>query len=107
MWVTALLTSVLLHSADCQPGEPLLRPVLLHLGEKFSLRLHGARPAPDLLQVNEDHVEVEEKGKRSEETPISLGLTFHLLREVLEMARAEQMAQQAHSNRKMMDTFGK
>ncbi|KAJ8279755.1 hypothetical protein COCON_G00068210 [Conger conger] len=48
-----------------------------------------------------------ERGKRSEEPPISLDLTFHLLREVLEMARAEQLAQQAHSNRKMMEIFGK
>ncbi|TRZ02317.1 hypothetical protein DNTS_009714 [Danionella cerebrum] len=49
----------------------------------------------------------EERERRSEEPPISLDLTFHLLREVLEMARAEQMAQQAHSNRKMMEIFGK
>lgn len=41
------------------------------------------------------------------EPPISLDLTFHLLREVLEMARAEQIAQQADSNRMIMDTFGK
>ncbi|XP_030624877.1 corticotropin releasing hormone b [Chanos chanos] len=48
-----------------------------------------------------------ERERRSEEPPISLDLTFHLLREVLEMARAEQLAQQAHSNRKMMEIFGK
>ncbi|KAL2085184.1 hypothetical protein ACEWY4_018504 [Coilia grayii] len=48
-----------------------------------------------------------ERERRSEEPPISLDLTFHLLREVLEMARAEQIAQQAHSNRKMMELFGK
>ncbi|XP_042321210.1 corticoliberin [Sceloporus undulatus] len=47
------------------------------------------------------------KEKRSEEPPISLDLTFHLLREVLEMARAEQLAQQAHSNRKLMEIIGK
>ncbi|XP_044280368.1 corticoliberin [Varanus komodoensis] len=50
------------------------------------------------------HLEAE---KRSEEPPISLDLTFHLLREVLEMARAEQLAQQAHSNRKLMEIIGK
>lgn len=48
-----------------------------------------------------------EREKRTEDSPISLDLTFHLLREVLEMARAEKLAQQAHSNRKMMDIFGK
>uniref|UniRef100_A0A8C8VM71 Corticotropin releasing hormone n=1 Tax=Pelusios castaneus TaxID=367368 RepID=A0A8C8VM71_9SAUR len=51
--------------------------------------------------------EATEREKRSEEPPISLDLTFHLLREVLEMARAEQLAQQAHSNRKLMEIIGK
>ncbi|XP_072514054.1 corticoliberin-1-like [Salminus brasiliensis] len=55
----------------------------------------------------EEQEEEEERARRSEEPPISLDLTFHLLREVLEMARAEQLAQQAHSNRKMMEIFGK
>ncbi|KAM5281498.1 corticoliberin [Ctenodactylus gundi] len=48
-----------------------------------------------------------ERARRSEEPPISLDLTFHLLREVLEMARAEQLAQQAHSNRRLMEIIGK
>ncbi|KAM5211555.1 corticoliberin isoform 1-T2 [Hipposideros larvatus] len=51
--------------------------------------------------------EAPERRRRSEEPPISLDLTFHLLREVLEMARAEQLAQQAHSNRKLMEIIGK
>lgn len=51
--------------------------------------------------------DLEERGKRSEDPPISLDLTFHLLREVLEMARDEQIAQQASDNRRMMDIFGK
>ncbi|NXN16735.1 CRF protein, partial [Indicator maculatus] len=51
--------------------------------------------------------EAVEREKRSEEPPISLDLTFPLLREVLEMARAEQLAQQAHSNRKLMEIIGK
>ncbi|XP_049888860.1 corticoliberin-1-like [Epinephelus moara] len=149
LWVMALLSAFLPRSADCRPGDaptgrrPLLpRPLLLHLGEEFSLRLGGgggfsSAAAPDLLsssssysmanravlqltqrllqaqaehrreQEVEEEEEAREKGKRSEEPPISLDLTFHLLREVLEMARAEQIAQQADSNRKMMDDFGK
>ncbi|XP_036914114.1 corticoliberin [Sturnira hondurensis] len=51
--------------------------------------------------------EAPERERRSEEAPISLDLTFHLLREVLELARAEQLAQQAHSNRKLMEIVGK
>ncbi|ERE86133.1 corticoliberin [Cricetulus griseus] len=54
-----------------------------------------------------DHQGALERERRSEEPPISLDLTFHLLREVLEMARAEQLAQQAHSNRKLMEIIGK
>ncbi|KAG8441982.1 hypothetical protein GDO86_010963 [Hymenochirus boettgeri] len=54
-----------------------------------------------------DREDPTERAKRAEEPPISLDLTFHLLREVLEMARAEQIAQQAHSNRKLMDIIGK
>ncbi|XP_045907209.1 corticoliberin-1-like [Micropterus dolomieu] len=148
LWVVALLAALLPRSADCRPADApasrrllLPRPLLLRLGEEFSLRLGGGG-APDLLsssssssssssgvnrallqltqrllqaraeqqqqqQEEEEEEEAGEKGKRSDEPPISLDLTFHLLREVLEMARAEQIAQQADSNRKMMDTFGK
>ncbi|XP_078072399.1 corticotropin releasing hormone a [Mustelus asterias] len=48
-----------------------------------------------------------DRGKRLDDPPISLDLTFHLLREVLEMARAEQLARQALSNRKIMELIGK
>ncbi|NWR62119.1 CRF protein, partial [Bucorvus abyssinicus] len=75
------------------------------------------RAAPQLQQLPERSLGTPEEGeaqgeavereKRSEEPPISLDLTFHLLREVLEMARAEQLAQQAHSNRKLMEIIGK
>ncbi|XP_008937037.1 PREDICTED: corticoliberin, partial [Merops nubicus] len=58
-------------------------------------------------EEGEAESEAVEREKRSEEPPISLDLTFHLLREVLEMARAEQLAQQAHSNRKLMEIIGK
>lgn len=138
LWVVVLL-SVVLHRSDCRPSVSpathrlllLPRPLLLCLGEEFSLRLGGGA-APDLpssssssavnraltqlaqrllqARAEQQHQEAEEEveiEKRSEEPPISLDLTFHLLREVLEMARAEQIAQQADSNRKMMDDFGK
>lgn len=48
-----------------------------------------------------------ERGRRSEDPPISLDLTFHLLREMMEMSKAEQLAQQAQNNRRMMEHFGK
>ncbi|XP_014795078.1 PREDICTED: corticoliberin [Calidris pugnax] len=74
--------------------------------------LRGAAAMPQLRspgspQEGDAEGEAVEREKRSEEPPISLDLTFHLLREVLEMARAEQLAQQAHSNRKLMEIIGK
>ncbi|XP_041849227.1 corticoliberin-like [Melanotaenia boesemani] len=140
MNVLLFLLGLFLHlPADGRPVEAvsshhvlLPRPLLLHLGEEFSLQLGGGAAAPEfpsssssssavnralllltqrLLQAEKKQQDEEDeggqKGRRSEEPPLSLDLTFHLLREVLEMARAEQMAQQAHSNRRMMDTFGK
>ncbi|XP_030046018.1 corticoliberin [Microcaecilia unicolor] len=116
------------------PG-PEFQPFFLRLGEEYFLRvgslnkhypaaaLAGRLPeasaatfwhslqqleqSPAALGIYTTHQETMERGKRTEEPPISLDLTFHLLREVLEMARAEQIAQQAHSNRKLMDIVGK
>ncbi|XP_068427515.1 corticoliberin-like [Clinocottus analis] len=124
MWVVALLVVFLPRSADCRPVDsPAGRlPLLLHLGEQFSLRLGAGGGASSaalgllsssssssvaLNGPQEAQKEAVEKGRRAEEPPISLDLTFHLLRGVLELARAEQQAQQAHSNRQMMDAFGK
>ncbi|XP_060098945.1 corticoliberin [Heteronotia binoei] len=76
---------------------------LPHLQERS---LEGAAE-PWESEDDSAHLEAPQREKRSEEPPISLDLTFHLLREVLEMARAEQLAQQAHSNRKLMETIGK
>ncbi|NXG78390.1 CRF protein, partial [Baryphthengus martii] len=88
-----------------------------HLQPEASASNFFRAPVPQLPQLperspgspEEDEAEGEavEREKRSEEPPISLDLTFHLLREVLEMARAEQLAQQAHSNRKLMEIIGK
>ncbi|KAM9844958.1 corticoliberin-like [Aulostomus maculatus] len=114
-WVATLLCGLLHPPADCRPADTptshlLPRPLLLRLGEEFSLRLGGSGSSSSSA-VNQGALTQrplqEEKERRSDEPPISLDLTFHLLREVLEMARAEQMAQQADSNRRMMDTFGK
>ncbi|XP_005946459.1 corticoliberin [Haplochromis burtoni] len=135
LWLVSLLGAVLPRSADAQPAAApadrrlFPRPLLLHLGQELSLRMGGGSGASELLSSSSSAVksallqltqrllqaraeqqqdeEAGEKGKRSDEPPISLDLTFHLLREVLEMARAEQIAQQANSNRMIMDTLGK
>ncbi|XP_051467171.1 corticoliberin [Apus apus] len=77
----------------------------------FRAAVQQLEPLPERSLRSSEEGEAEgeavEREKRSEEPPISLDLTFHLLREVLEMARAEQLAQQAHSNRKLMEIIGK
>ncbi|KAK5860511.1 hypothetical protein PBY51_021980 [Eleginops maclovinus] len=104
LWLVVLLVPP--RPTDCLPLLP--RPLLLHLGEELSLRVGGGSPASskggDRALLQEGGVE---KGKRSEEPPLSLDLTFHLLREVLQMARNERLNQQASSNRAIMDSFGK
>ncbi|KAK9538285.1 hypothetical protein VZT92_003470 [Zoarces viviparus] len=118
LWVVALLGLLLPRSADSRPVDSsstaglrrlllLPRPLLLHLGEELSFQVGGGGGSSSLAVGGAQEEEEVEKWRRSEEPPISLDLTFHLLRGVLEMARAEQIAQQADSNRKMMDTFGK
>lgn len=94
--------------SDSDPGAPPPDGALqLQLTQRL---LRGKIGNIDGVLSNYDNNQMDdlmERGKRSEEPPISLDLTFHLLREVLEMARAEQIAQQANSNRRMMDIFGK
>ncbi|MEQ2179962.1 hypothetical protein GOODEAATRI_030701 [Goodea atripinnis] len=125
LWLSALL-SIFHPQSDGRPADGpsghhllLSQPLLLHLGEELSLQLGGGGRAVDIpsslevkrallqLWAEQQDEEAKKKMKRSDEPPLSLDLTFHLLREVLEMARAEQLAQQADSNRKMMDSFGK
>lgn len=45
--------------------------------------------------------------KRRDGRPNSLDLTFHLLREFLQMAREEKMAQQARNNKILLHNLGK
>ncbi|NXX39278.1 CRF protein, partial [Tricholaema leucomelas] len=63
---------------------------------------HGAEPStaprsPRALQ----------SGKRRDGKPNSLDLTFHLLREFLEMSREERLAQKALSNKLLLQSIGK
>ncbi|XP_051984817.1 corticoliberin-1 [Xyrauchen texanus] len=111
------------RSGESAPGHTDTQlPVLTHLGEEYFIRLDNDQRSPphtEALQLqltqrllggqvgNKIMHSLEARERRSEEPPISLDLTFHLLREVLQMARAEQQAQRVSKNRKMMDFFGK
>ncbi|XP_036406315.1 urotensin 1 isoform X2 [Megalops cyprinoides] len=48
-----------------------------------------------------------ELSKRNDDPPISIDLTFHLLRNMIEMARIESQKEQAELNRKYLDEVGK
>lgn len=92
-----------------QPGRPDLvynRALLLQLTRRL---LEGKVGTIRALIGNfgKRLEESMERARRSEEPPISLDLTFHLLREMMEMSRAEQLALQAQNNRRMMELFGK
>lgn len=127
LWVFVTLSESAPGHTDTQ------LPVLMRLGEEYFTRLdnaaHSTR-APDRrtpsrtealqLQLTKRLLggkvgsvgngimdSFGERERRSEDPPISLDLTFHLLREVLQMARAEQLAQRASNNRKIMDDLGK
>ncbi|XP_056151035.1 urotensin 1 [Lampris incognitus] len=48
-----------------------------------------------------------ELSKRNDDPPISIDLTFHLLRNMIEMAKIESQKEQAELNRKFLDEVGK
>ncbi|KAL1280791.1 hypothetical protein QQF64_015391 [Cirrhinus molitorella] len=132
--LAAVSLGVLVSLSGSAPGHTNTQlPVLMRLGEEYFIRLDNAAHslrAPDRrspsrtealqLQLTQRLLGgklgsvgngimngFEERKRRSEDPPISLDLTFHLLREVLEMAKAEQLAQRASNNRKIMDYLGK
>uniref|UniRef100_A0A3Q3WRI9 Corticotropin-releasing factor domain-containing protein n=1 Tax=Mola mola TaxID=94237 RepID=A0A3Q3WRI9_MOLML len=45
--------------------------------------------------------------KRSDEPPLSIDLTFHLLRNMIQMAKLESQRERAQFNRKLLDEVGK
>uniref|UniRef100_A0A0E9PQL1 Corticotropin-releasing factor domain-containing protein n=1 Tax=Anguilla anguilla TaxID=7936 RepID=A0A0E9PQL1_ANGAN len=47
------------------------------------------------------------KRHKAKGKPNSIDLTFHLLREYLQMAKEEKMAQKAFNNKKLMQAIGK
>ncbi|XP_041831079.1 urotensin 1 [Melanotaenia boesemani] len=73
------------------------------------------RRNPDHLHLLSPEEESEEEAlrtavrllKRSEEPPLSIDLTFHLLRNMIQMAKMESQREQAQLNRKVLDEVGK
>ncbi|XP_039981466.1 urotensin 1 [Xiphias gladius] len=69
------------------------------------------RGGPDRLRLLPAEEESEDEAaqllKRSEEPPLSIDLTFHLLRNMIQMAKMESQREQAQLNRKVLDEVGK
>uniref|UniRef100_A0A8C3A6W4 Urotensin 1 n=1 Tax=Cyclopterus lumpus TaxID=8103 RepID=A0A8C3A6W4_CYCLU len=111
-----LLSSVLLAS-HLRPaaGRPRILPGWLDGGG----RLQTQQLDEVLLRRNPGHLhllppEEDEAArtaahllKRSEEPPLSIDLTFHLLRNMIQIAKMENQREQAQLNRKVLDEVGK
>lgn len=86
------------------------------LGENILKFLQRRIRDPPHLLPPEEETEDEEGGavriasqllKRSDEPPLSIDLTFHLLRNMIQMAKMESQKEQAQLNRKVLDEIGK
>ncbi|XP_052391964.1 UI-like [Carassius gibelio] len=105
------LDDVLLNGA----GDDVMYYFLLYLqrnlgAQKAAGVLHLPRfPTSQLRSPHRDNSleELTEFTKRNDNPPISIDLTFHLLRNMIEMARNENQREQAELNRKYLDEVGK
>ncbi|OPJ84936.1 hypothetical protein AV530_017993 [Patagioenas fasciata monilis] len=80
-----------------QPPDPPASPLPQRLCQPDGAEPTPASRTPRGLQT----------GKRRDGKPNSLDLTFHLLREFLEMSREERLAQKALSNKLLLQSIGK
>ncbi|XP_028296426.1 urotensin 1 [Gouania willdenowi] len=88
------MENLLLHSSAGEPGQNVLR--VLHSRSSDLLRLQ-----------RDDWGEGAELLKRSNEPPLSIDLTFHLLRNMIQMAQVESLRERAQLNRKVLDEVGR
>ncbi|XP_051501020.1 urotensin 1 [Myxocyprinus asiaticus] len=91
-------------------GEKILQYLQRNLGPQKAGVLHFTHfPAIKVRSPDEDNSleELLEFSKRNDDPPISIDLTFHLLRNMIEMARIENQREQAGLNRKYLDEVGK
>ncbi|XP_059212754.1 urotensin 1 [Centropristis striata] len=114
---TQQLDEVLLRAAaagDSSASDLLGDHLLRFLQKRNPDPLHLLSPAGE--SEEQRHAEEEEEQavrtavqllKRSEEPPLSIDLTFHLLRNMIQMAKMESQREQAQLNRKVLDEVGK
>ncbi|XP_008395422.1 urotensin 1 [Poecilia reticulata] len=107
---TQQVDDVLLRAATEGAASDLVGDHLLRLLQRRDPdRLHLLLPEVDGAETEEDEAlrTAEQLLKRSEEPPLSIDLTFHLLRNMIQMAKMESQREQAQLNRKVLDEVGK
>ncbi|KAM6905999.1 urotensin 1 [Lycodopsis pacificus] len=80
------------------------------LGDSILRFLREGHPDPLHLLPREEDEAVRtavQLLKRSEDPPLSIDLTFHLLRNMIQMAKTESQRERALLNRKVLDEVGK
>ncbi|XP_038160087.1 urotensin 1 [Cyprinodon tularosa] len=98
---------VLLRAAADRAASDLVGDNLLRLLQRRDPdRLHLLPPEDD-AEEDEALRTAEQLLKRSEDPQLSIDLTFHLLRNMIQMAKMESQREQAQLNRKVLDEVGK
>ncbi|XP_034018039.1 urotensin 1 [Thalassophryne amazonica] len=96
-----------------QLDAALLRAAVELLDDSPVPFVHMRNPNPLHLheEISDEEKEVTRTAsqllKRSEESPMSIDLTFHLLRNMIEIAKIEDQMEQAQRNRDVLDDIGK
>lgn len=91
-------------------GDKVLQYLQRNIGQQKAAVLHFPHfPTAKVRAPDEDNSleGLVEFNKRNDDPPISIDLTFHLLRNMIEMARIENQREQAELNRKYLDEVGK
>ncbi|XP_053316728.1 urocortin [Spea bombifrons] len=86
-------------SSDRQVPPQELGPVLSFLGTLFQETSPNESPK-SLLEMFSDRL-------KREDPPISIDLTFHILRHMIEIAKTQNQNKQAEQNRIIFDSVGK
>ncbi|XP_061562976.1 urotensin 1 [Cololabis saira] len=97
---TQLLQLLLRAAADGAASDLLLSNRVLGF-------LHRSSPDPESDRAVLRRTAAAQQLRRGDEAPLSIDLTFHLLRNMIQMAKTESQREQAQVNRKVFDEVGK
>ncbi|XP_078131371.1 urotensin 1 [Sander vitreus] len=106
---TQQLGQVLLRAAAAgdSTASDLLGDNILRFLQKRNLNPLRLLPPEEEIEKDEAVRTAAQLWKRNEDPPLSIDLTFHLLRNMIQMAQIESQREQAQLNRKVLDEVGK